>query len=221
MDSVVFSRQFRPIACQIPQFLYWSLGHETALQQPVSQQIADPFAVFLVRLLSGNVPHVVRVSQKQREVTLEHIPHRFPVNTGGFHSDLLDFRGIEPELQLLKIAPVSSEFLLTHLALLTGLIHQQAGSDEVLMYVNAATAAVNYFHNSSFAAERGTKNKKQYPSRALCLEGTGSTALFHDTSRARFMNGLSGTRLGRPSVAGVYLQNASITFSSRACARIA
>src|SRR3954468_3852562 len=52
------------------------------------------------------------------------------VNTGGFHSDLLDFRGIEPELQLLKIAPVSSEFLLTRLALLTGLIHQHAGSDE-------------------------------------------------------------------------------------------
>jgi hypothetical protein len=107
-----------------------------------------------------------------------------------FHSDLLDFRGIEPELQLLKIAPVSSEFLLTHLALLAGLIHQHAGGDEVLMYVNAATAAVNYFHNSSFAAERGTKDKKEYPSRALCLGGTGSTALFHDTSRARFMNGL-------------------------------
>src|SRR5215469_9689881 len=37
-------------------------GARNGPQQPMGQQIADPLAVFLVCLLSGNVPHVVWIS---------------------------------------------------------------------------------------------------------------------------------------------------------------
>jgi len=80
-----FLHQFHPMPRQIPQLADLNRRHEAGTNQPMRQQIRDPFSVARIGLLVGNALDLIRIGQNQRKVFLQCIPYRLPVNPGRFN----------------------------------------------------------------------------------------------------------------------------------------
>ena len=72
-------------AGQIAQFLDRPRRNEARADQPMRQQIRDPGGIVDVALASGDVVSVRRIGQHQLELAPQHMPHRLPIHSGGFH----------------------------------------------------------------------------------------------------------------------------------------
>jgi hypothetical protein len=84
---------------QIPQRADRLGRHETRLQQPRLQQLAEPLGVLDVRFPAGDRLHRPRIDEHQLEVVLENRPHRLPVHASGLHRNLLDPERLQPVAQ--------------------------------------------------------------------------------------------------------------------------
>lgn len=73
---------------------------KTAQNQSVCQQIGKPCGVVHIALPPWDVANVHRVDQNQREVAVEQVPHRFPVDARGFHRNVRDRVPAEPRVQV-------------------------------------------------------------------------------------------------------------------------
>ena len=79
--------QTAPVAGQLPQLACGPIGHETAAQQSMAQQIRQPFGIAHIALASGHHLDVGGIDQQQREPVLQQIPDRLPVDAGALHRE--------------------------------------------------------------------------------------------------------------------------------------
>jgi len=73
-------------------------------KQSMLQEFRDPLTVLGVRLASGNCFDVLGVCQNDLKMSFENVPHRFPINTRGFHGHVLNVKLLQPQNQLSKLA---------------------------------------------------------------------------------------------------------------------
>jgi hypothetical protein len=85
---------------EIAEFLDRRRRHETAANQPVCQQIRDPRRIIHVALASRDIADVHRVGEDEREVGFQHMPHRLPVDAGGFHAHVGTSKRGEPWVEV-------------------------------------------------------------------------------------------------------------------------
>jgi hypothetical protein len=94
--------------------------NETTAQQPVLQVFGNAAGIDAIRLAALQGAHHRRIHQGQLESMLaafQHIPDRYPVNTGRLHGDLFDFALAQPLAQTQQILGERSENCLFHLAI--------------------------------------------------------------------------------------------------------
>jgi hypothetical protein len=82
--------QLRSRPRQIAHILDLSWWHEACLYQAVCEKIGNPHRVIDVALATGNIANVRSIRKHQFEPTLQDVPHRLPVDAGGFHRYVRD-----------------------------------------------------------------------------------------------------------------------------------
>ncbi len=87
------------VAGQFAQFPLRPVGDEAAAQQPVAQQVGQPLGVLDVGLAPRHRLDVPRVDQQQRELLLQQVPDRLPVDPGALHRHVRAARLLQPGRQ--------------------------------------------------------------------------------------------------------------------------
>ena len=90
------------VAGQIAQQADIARWHETRRHQSVFEQLRDPHRVRHIGLAARNVPQVLGVDHPHREMVLQHVVDRLPINTGGFHPDQRHLLGGQPVRHLFE-----------------------------------------------------------------------------------------------------------------------
>jgi hypothetical protein len=70
--------------------------HEAALQQAVLQEIRNPLAILQIGLPAPQRLHLRWVGQQQLKLPFQYVPHRFPVDPGGFHRHMGHLIAMQP-----------------------------------------------------------------------------------------------------------------------------
>jgi len=99
----VLADQLRPLPRQVAQLAYRTRGDKAAAQQPMLQQLRNPFRIAHIGLASGHLLQMPRVDQQQREPALQDVPDRLPQYTRGFeghmrHAQRLQVVGQRPQV---------------------------------------------------------------------------------------------------------------------------
>ena len=87
------------IACQIPQLTEGEGRHEASTEEAALQQLRDPLGVRDIGLPSRHLFHVARIDQHEGDRRLQHVPHRFPQDTGRLDRGVRHARFLEPRGQ--------------------------------------------------------------------------------------------------------------------------
>ena len=77
----------RPCRVTIPQQPNIAWRHETRRHQSVLDQLGDPHRVRDIGLAARHVPQMLGVDHPDREMVLQHVVDRFPIDAGRFHPD--------------------------------------------------------------------------------------------------------------------------------------
>src|SRR5712671_5909106 len=140
---------------QIPQFPYIPRRHPTALQLVGLQQVGDPPRILGVGLVTVESLDMLWVHQQQLlEVAFEQVPDRAPILTGGLQRDLGNLAVLQPRSQFLQIARIGSKLPPARLAFPLPCRWEDADHDALLVYIDAATAAIRRFHRCFLSDHR-------------------------------------------------------------------
>ena len=95
-DARTFLQQARALAGEITQDPLLRRRHETGAQQPMLQQIGDPFGISYVGLASRHRFEVLGINHQQFEVPFQQIVDGFPEHPGTLHGHMGHAQRFEP-----------------------------------------------------------------------------------------------------------------------------
>ena len=78
------------VSAEIAQFTSRGRWNETGFEQPMAQQIGEPFAIFNIGLATWNGFHMLSIDQDDAAALFQQVKHRSEVNSGRFHGDHCD-----------------------------------------------------------------------------------------------------------------------------------
>ena len=125
-------------------------------------RVANPLAILPIRLASRQRVHVLRVDQRQLEFTgasLQDVPHRGPVDAGGFHRHLAHLVLLQPVPQVLKILGEGCQHGRLDFRAVPA-SDPDARADAFLVYIQTGAAGVEYVHVDLLCRERETSGKR-------------------------------------------------------------
>src|SRR3989441_1785412 len=162
----VLLNKLSPVACQLTQLAKRRRRHEAPPQQAVLKQLREPLAVLDVGLATGHGLDMLRVDEQDLETGFKNVVHRPPVHAGALHRDVRAARRRQPVGQPEQLARCRAEgayFLGTSAR--AG--KPQAGSDRLLVHIEAAAHWVEHVHRRLLAARlRRRDSLREYPPRA-------------------------------------------------------
>lgn len=80
--------QLLAITGQIPKLPDGPRRDKTSLEQPFSQQLSDPLAIFDIGLSSRHMLDMAGVDHHDLKIRFQHVIYRLSVNTGAFHRNV-------------------------------------------------------------------------------------------------------------------------------------
>src|SRR5689334_2820240 len=209
VDSIAISHQLHPVASEVARFSDLRRRYETRPDEPMRQQISNPFAVLCIGLLAGNTLHLIRIRQDQVKMTFECIPYRLPVHTSRFHRYMGDLRGAQPQQQHIQRLTVSFELFLSHFTAALLIEHHHASRDGLLVHVQTAASGINYLHRSLLCRQAKDAEKKNRHSFSCSPPGGGGTLLGPSNASSQIHTRAKSTRLSSACFAWRPLQCAA------------
>jgi len=126
-------------------------------------------------------------------MAFQHIPYSPPILASGFHRDLGHCAVLQPRAELLEIAREGREVPLAHSRFWFAHGRQNTDRHALLMYVDAATAAILGFHNVlSISSERRLETYGNTTFLRVFIRLTAATTVPGSSERVltRFTHGL-------------------------------
>src|SRR6266550_5744400 len=137
-----------PLPRQISHLADLSCRYPTSFQLASLQQFGNPLCILGIGLMPVQTLDMLRIHQDQLvEVTFEQVPYRAPILACRFHRNLGDFAVLQPCPELFQIAREGAEVPLAHFHFWLTHGRQHADRHALLVYVDAATEAILWFHS--------------------------------------------------------------------------
>src|SRR5436309_11666253 len=145
--------QLTTIAHQVAEFADGLRRNEAGTEQPVAEQVRDPFRILHIGLTPGHLLDVLRVGHHNLQGSFQYGVDRLPVDSRAFHSHMGAAFREQPCAQTDQLSRGSAErsHFLLNLSVLAD--DQQAGHYCGLMYVQSTTAFDQSLHNASLGGD--------------------------------------------------------------------
>jgi hypothetical protein len=142
------AHQDHPITCQLTQFPLGTCGNEAGTQQPMPQEVGNPFRVAHIRLAARHCLYVASIDHEQFEGAFQQVINRFPKDPGRLHRHMRAGRGIQPLGQCEQVSRHRAKrpHLLLHRPIRSG--RQEASDHQLLMNVQSTTALIQQLHGA-------------------------------------------------------------------------
>src|SRR5882762_1127610 len=143
--------QLAAVPRQIAKFPDGRRRNEARAEQPMAEQVGDPFRVFDIRLTARNFPDMLRIGRHDLQSPFQKGVDRLPVHPGALHGYLgATFREQPfPQAQQLARARAQCPNLLLNLPIPQS--NQQTGHHGSLMHSEPTTAFYQGLHDASIA----------------------------------------------------------------------
>jgi hypothetical protein len=147
--------QGHPVPGELPQLPRGALGHEARPEQPMTQQVRQPFAVPHVRLAAGHRLDMLGIDQQQRERPFQHVVERLPVHARALHGHVRTLPGRQPvrEVQQLGGHGPEGPDRLRRFPRCPG--RDPTRHDALLMHIQPAAPLVHHVHRAPPPPQRG------------------------------------------------------------------
>ncbi|HEY6410460.1 MAG TPA: hypothetical protein VIY29_23665 [Ktedonobacteraceae bacterium] len=130
------------IAHQVAQVADGLGRNEAGTQQPMAQQVSEPFTVAYIGFSTRHRLHVLRVDQDHLTAAFQQVEHRSPIHSRTFHAHMRHPLASQPVDERLQAQGGGGKraHLAAHLA--RGSAEQHTGHHRLLVHVQSCTAGI-------------------------------------------------------------------------------
>src|ERR1700730_9427414 len=140
-----------PLPRQISHLADLSCRHPASFQLASLQQFGNPLGILGIGLMAVETLDMLWIHQDQLlEVVFQQVPYRAPILACRFHGNVGDFAVLQPCPELFQITREGAEVPLAHFHFWFAHGRQDADRHALLVYVDAATAAILWFHSAPY-----------------------------------------------------------------------